>query len=68
MIGRKIFITHEKVNKRAYWVVKNTPYFILIWFKFAKRVICKFFSALFLLLVGSGPKKSTPIEKLDSSC
>ena len=36
-------------------------------FKFAKRATCKFFSALFLLLVGSGPKKSMPIEKLGSS-
>ena len=35
--------------------------------KFAKRVTCKFFSALFLLLVGSGPKRSMPIEKLGSS-
>ena len=32
-----------------------------------KRVTCKFFSALFLLLVGLGPKRSMPIEKLDSS-
>ena len=35
--------------------------------KFPKRATCKFFSALFLLLVGSGPKKSMPIEKLGSS-
>ena len=35
--------------------------------KFAKSVTCEFFSALFLLLVGSGPKKSMPIEKLGSS-
>ena len=34
---------------------------------FAKRTICEFFSALFLLLVGSGPKRSMPIEKLGSS-
>ena len=31
-----------------------------------KRAICKFFSALFLLLVGSGPEKSMSIEKLGS--
>ena len=35
--------------------------------KFAKRATCEFFSALFLLLVGSGPKRSMPIEKLGSS-
>ena len=34
--------------------------------KFAKRATCEFFSALFLLLVGSGPKRSMPIEKLGS--
>ena len=34
---------------------------------FAKRSTCEFFSALFLLLVGSGPKRSMPIEKLGSS-
>ena len=34
---------------------------------FAKRTTCEFFSALFLLLVGSGPKRSMPIEKLGSS-
>ena len=32
--------------------------------KFAKRATCEFFSALFLLLVGSGPKRSMPIEKI----
>ena len=26
MIERKILITHKKVNKRAYWLVKNTPH------------------------------------------
>ena len=31
------------------------------------RVFFFFNSALFLLLVGSGPKRSMPIEKLDSS-
>ena len=35
--------------------------------KNAKRATCEFFLALFLLLVGSGPKRSTPIEKLGSS-
>ena len=30
--------------------------------KFAKRATYEFFSALFLLLVGSGPKKSMAIE------
>ena len=36
--------------------------------KFAKRATCEFFlnSALFLLLVGSGPKRSMPTEKLGS--
>ena len=33
----------------------------------AKRATYEFFSALFLLLVGSGPKKSMAIEKLGSS-
>ena len=35
--------------------------------KFAKRGTCEFFSALFLLLVRSTPKRSMPIEKLGSS-
>ena len=35
--------------------------------KFAKHPTCEFFSALFLLLVGSGTKRSKPIEKLGSS-
>ena len=35
--------------------------------KFAKHATCEFFSALFLLLVGSGPKRSISIEKLGSS-
>ena len=35
--------------------------------KFAKHATCKFFSALFLLLVGSGPQRSMPTEKLGSS-
>ena len=35
--------------------------------KFARRATCEFFSALFLSLVGSGPKSSVPIEKLGSS-
>ena len=35
--------------------------------KFAKRATCEFFSAWFLLFVGSGPKRSIPIEKLGSS-
>ena len=41
----------------------------LVFDKFAKRATCEFFlnSALFLLLVGSGPKRSMPIEKLGSS-
>ena len=41
----------------------------LAFHKFAKRTTCEFFfnSALFLLLVGSGPKKSMPIEKLGGS-
>ena len=44
-----------------------------VWFgfadKFAKSATCEFFfnSALFLLLVGSGPKRSMPTEKLGSS-
>ena len=29
VIERKILITHKKVNKRAYWLVKNTPHFYL---------------------------------------
>ena len=32
--------------------------------KFAKRATCEFFSALFLLLVGQGPKRSMSIEKI----
>ena len=115
----------KKVNKRPYWLVKNTPH-LLFWFqrehviqltdncewkaqnlwekwrkskpdelvslknvlkvrdpklsrvlniqndvhaseKFAKRATCEFFSAYFLLPVGSGPKRSMPIEKLSSS-
>ena len=32
--------------------------------KFAKRATYEFFSALFLLLVGSGPKKSMAIKKI----
>ena len=41
----------------------------LVFDKFAKRATCEFFfhSALFLLLVGPGPKRSMPIEKLCSS-
>ena len=41
----------------------------LVFEKFAKRSTREFFlnSALFLLLVGSGPKRSMPIEKLGSS-
>ena len=35
--------------------------------KFVKHATCKFFWALFLLLVVSGPKGSMPIEKLGSS-
>ena len=92
VIEWKILTTHKKVNKRPYWLVKNTPHSIL-WFEreqlihltdncewkaqnlrrkwssneFAKRATCEFFSALFLLLVGSGPKWSMPIEKLGSS-
>ena len=92
VIECKIITTHKKVNKRPYWLVKNTPHSIL-WFEreqlihltdncewkaqnlrrkwssneFAKRATCEFFSALFLLLVGSGPKWSMPIEKLGSS-
>ena len=30
VIDRKIIITHIKVNKRAYWLVKNTSHFYLI--------------------------------------
>ena len=29
VIGCKILITHKKVNKRAYWLVKNMPHFHL---------------------------------------
>ena len=32
--------------------------------KFAKRATCELFSALFLLLVGSGPIRSMPIKKI----
>ena len=32
VIESKILTTHKKVNKRPYWLVKNTPHFIL-WFK-----------------------------------
>ena len=32
MIECKILTTHKKVNKRPYWQVKNTKYFIL-WFE-----------------------------------
>ena len=35
--------------------------------KFAKRATCEFFSALFLLLVRLGPKRSMSIGKLGSS-
>ena len=35
--------------------------------KFANLATCEFFSALLLLLVGSGPNRSMPIEKLGSS-
>ena len=35
--------------------------------KFAKRATCDFFYALFFLFVGSGPKRSIPMEKLASS-
>ena len=35
--------------------------------KSAKRATCEFFSASFLLLVGKGPKRLLPIEKLGSS-
>ena len=35
--------------------------------KFEERATYEFISALFLLLVGSGPKKSMAIEKLGSS-
>ena len=44
---------------------KHTTF--LFKFKFVKRATCKFFPALFLLLIGSGPKQSMPIEKLGSS-
>ena len=46
---------------------KDATFLFELKLKFAKRATCKFFSALFLLLVGSGPKKSMPIEKLGSS-
>ena len=46
---------------------KHATFLFEFKFKFAKRATCKFFSALFLLIVGSGPKKSMPIEKLGSS-
>ena len=46
---------------------KHATFLFKLKFKFAKRATCKFFSGLFLLLVGSGPKKSMPIEKLGSS-
>ena len=45
-------------------IVQNNVY---VSDKFAKRATCEFFSALFLLLVGSGPKRSMPKEKLVSS-
>ena len=32
VIEWKILTTHKKVNKRPYWLVKNTPHFIL-WFE-----------------------------------
>ena len=32
VIECKILTTHKKVNKRPYWLVKNTPHFIL-WFE-----------------------------------
>ena len=116
VMSEKFSQSIKNVNKRPYWLVKNTPHFI-VWFdredlpvsrflanncvwkaqiygengenqsqtnwsgtkncfksqrpslpadKFAKRATCEFFSALFLLLVGSGPKRSMPIEKLGS--
>ena len=46
---------------------KHATFLFKLKLKFAKRATCKFFSALFLPLVGSGPKKSMPIEKLGSS-
>ena len=66
VMERKILITRTKVNKRAYWLVKNTPPFYLN-LNLRDAQLESFFSALFLLLVGSGSKKSMPIEKLDSS-
>ena len=32
VIERKILITHKKVNKRAYWLLKNTPHLYLNFF------------------------------------
>ena len=66
VIERKILITHKKVNKRAYWLVKNTPHLYLN-LNLRNAQLASFFSAVFLLPVGSGPKKSMPIEKLGSS-
>ena len=63
MIEREILITHKKVNKRTYLAGQKHATF-LFKFKFAKRATCKFFSALFLLLVGSGPKKVNANRKI----
>ena len=41
---------------------KHVTFLFNFKFKFAKRATCKYFLALFLLLVGSGRKKSMPIE------
>ena len=46
---------------------KHATFLFELKLKFAKRATCKFFSALFLLPVGSRPKKSMPIEKMGTS-
>ena len=66
VIECKILITQKK-NKQMCLLARQNRATFLFKFKFVKRETCKFFLALFLLLVGSGPKKSMPVEKLGSS-
>ena len=63
--------TSKVINGHLFWFPVN-----VFWPKFAAAglptnsrnvQLASFFSALFLLLVGSGPKRSMPIEKLGSS-
>ena len=69
MIERKILITHKNVNKRAYWLVKNTPHFYLnLNLNLRNAQLASFFSALFLLLIGSGPKKSMDLGQARALC